>query len=120
MILTNNELAELSEEYGPFSFDIYRAVEQAVIAKLSQGVDIKPIVQYRKYGSTDWFEGPEDSRLTNSLQSRILHTSDAIAASRIKALEDAAVICDKRHHVTTDGAAKAIRALKVLSQPEGE
>ncbi len=108
MILTDQEiLAAITSLYQSERFarmaievstDDYRAIEQAVIAKLAQGVSVEPSYYWEPDGTIEWMkEGSGFSTNTGPAHGwKITHyyTATAIAAARVAALEEAAVAAD--------------------------
>lgn len=97
--------------------DFIDAIEAAVLSKLSQGVSVEPKFSYEK--ATDGVQGTHFYEVINPKIVPIwaaLFTADqlqtAIAAARVKALEDAAVCMEEQDTQAPKYNAKAIRALK--------
>ena len=89
-VLTDDDLANLSREHGPFAFDVYRAVEAAVLTKLSQGVSVEPVAWRNPVDSYSLVTTHQKE--TNEFQysdeflaghTEPLYTADAIAAARV-------------------------------------
>ena len=103
MILTDTEISECLTG-GPKT--VARMIESAVLAKLAQGVSVEPEQHITSDGVAVGYYSLE--QLTT-----------AIAAARVKALEDAAVVCAAQNPTGSvnqewmqERCADAIRALK--------
>ena len=91
--------------------------ETAVIAKLSQGVSVEPVA-WMANSWTGTTVTPEE-RMNKHYCNIPLYTESAIAAARVKALEDAALNCEELHWTWRIGdnsgpkeCAEKIRTLK--------
>ena len=85
MILTPTEISECLTG-GPTA--VARAIEAAVLTKLSQGVSVEPDIHHWYHPKHD---APDYVKCVGYTADQ-LHT--AIAAARVQALEDAAVVCE--------------------------
>lgn len=97
MILTHEEAKALRD--SDHSFDVLRLifdVEAAVLTKLSQGVSVEPVAWMTSYGNVCRDDNKKSSMPFADKEDYVvpLYTVTAIAAARVKALEDAAVVCE--------------------------
>ena len=80
-VLTDDDLANLSREHGPFAFDVYRAVEAAVIRKLAAVVE--PAYLMSPDGKCYAPSKPPLSAGNAKGTLLTLYTATAIAAARV-------------------------------------
>ena len=97
MILNEIERAVIcgKQEYRT-NADFIDAIEAAVIAKLAQGVSVEPVAWIGlrngiEHMTSQWKIAEADSATYDTP----LYTTTAIAAARVQALEEAAVVCEK-------------------------
>jgi len=104
MILTTEEIDVIDQSMcgeRECVLPFVRAIEQAIIAKLSQGVEPIAFVHFaRKKPDVkvlSWQSVPSKININLGFVSEPLYEGDALAAARVKALEDAAVICESEY-----------------------
>ena len=103
MLLTEQEINAIAAHHGTALGSVWphgfaASIEQAVIAKLAQGVSVEPSYYWEPDGTIEWMkEGSGFSTNTGPAHGwKITHyyTATAIAAARVAALEEAAVAAD--------------------------
>jgi len=124
-ILTPTEISECLTG-GPTA--VARAIEQAVIAKLAQGVSVERLKnidwqQFAMHGGEPCFDLDRDGSLCGRARHWFGHNAPgsfvslhdfattAIAAARVQALEEAAKVCDRQAIPNAGFLAEKVRAL---------
>ena len=105
-ILTHEEAKALKDAATWDMFDLIRAIEHAVIAKLAAGVSVEPVGVVRQLHMVTVRFDTSTTYGCDIPDGEKLYTATAIASARVQALEEAANMCDEEARDATSAKRK--------------